>query len=112
MATEQHFSIRKGRTCSLTIDITGVTIWTDIVAKLFADYDLDTSAPEIILTGTIDTGNSQATFTFDKDTTKNIEAQRSLRYEASLYKVDGSYIKDVSYGLLNIAPTVKEHPNL
>jgi hypothetical protein len=111
MATEQNFSIRKGRTCTVTVTITGVSVWTDLVARLFADYDLEVSAPLIVLTGTINQGNSTASFDFTNQTTLELVAQSSLRYEVGLYKSDGSYIKDTNYGLIHIGPVVKEHPN-
>lgn len=110
MATEQNFSIRKGRTCTITVDIVGVSVWTDIVAKLFADYDIEASDPILQVTGTIDPVLNKATFTIVSDDTNELDAQTSLRYEVVLYKTDGSYVKDSNYGLLNIAPAVKIDP--
>lgn len=111
MATEQHFSIRKGRTCTVVVTITGVSDYTGLVAKLFADVDMGVSAPQIVLTGTIAPAQNTASFDFADDTTAPLEAQSSLRYEVSLFKADGSYIKDTNYGLINIGPVVNEHPN-
>ena len=111
MATTQNFSIRKGRTCTIVTDVVGVSNWTGISAKLFADYDMDASLPDIVLAGTIDQAQNKISFDFTKDTTKNLEAQSSLYYEIGIYKADGSYIKDTTIGLLHIAAAVKEHPN-
>ena len=111
MATEQHFSVRKGRTCTITVDVVGVSNWTGITSKLFAAYDMGESTPEIVLVGTIDTGQNKISFDFLKDTTEDLEVQTSLRYEVAIFKADGSYIKDTNYGLINIGPVVKDHPN-
>jgi hypothetical protein len=110
MATEQHFSIRKGRTCSITVNVTDVSDYTGLVAKLFASYD--DSEVELVLDGTIDPVANTITFATTAADTASLEAQSSLRYEVSLYKADGSYVKDTNYGLINIGPVVNEHPNI
>jgi hypothetical protein len=111
MATHQDFSIRKGRTGTIVVTITGITIWTDLLAKLIANEEMDASAPDIELIGTIDPVLNTATFSYTKDDTKNITAS-SLYYQVTIYKADGSYIKDSNYGLLNIAPVVKIDPTI
>jgi len=109
MATEQNFSIRKGRTCSITVNVTDVSDYTGLVAKLFASYD--DSEVVLVLTGTIDPPTNTIAFATTAADTETLEPQSSLRYEVSLYKSDGSYVKDTNYGLINIGPVVKEHPN-
>jgi hypothetical protein len=110
MATQTNFSIRKGRTCTIVVTITGITIWTDLIAKLVAAYDMESSVLDIELTGYIDPVAGTATFNFTPESTEELEAQTSLRYEVTIYKTDGSYVKDSNYGLLNIAPAVKIDP--
>ena len=110
MATELNFSIKKGRTCTIQVPITGITIWTGIIAKLFASKEMEQSASDIIIVGTIDTPSNTASFSFAGTDTENLDIQTSLYYDVDLYKADGSYIKTCTKGLLHIAASVKIDP--
>jgi hypothetical protein len=108
MATPINFSIRKGRTETITVTVENVTIWTGLVAKLFASLNKG-DIPAIQLSGAINEIENELSFSFLSSSTKNLLAS-SLYYEIVLYKQDGSYVKDCNYGILSIEPVVVADP--
>jgi len=108
MATQQNFSIRKGRSGTITVSVTGVSDWTDIEAVLVAALrSEDTLAME--LTGSIDEANNVITFDYTFDDTDNLQASK-YQYEVILYKSNKSYVKTVLYGVMTVVGVVKVDP--
>jgi hypothetical protein len=108
MAKLQNFSIDKGRTGTIVVTVTGVSIWTGLIAKLFAT-DAKGGAILMTLTGTIDEGQNKISLSYTHNDTKDITLL-GLYYEIVIYKEDRSYIKSTNYGMLNILPVVKTDP--
>jgi hypothetical protein len=110
MATEQNFSIEKGRTGNIVVTVTGVSSWTGINAKLFAT---DVKGNPILMTliGTIDAPNNKITFPYLYADTANI-TQDNLYYEVVIYKTDKTYVKTTDYGLINLETGVKLDPTV
>lgn len=108
MATEQNFSITKGRTGTIIATITGVASWTGINARLVASRDYE-GTPAIDLDGEIDEVNNQITFTYTFSDTKDLD-YTSYVYEIIIYKDDKSYIKRALYGTISINRSVVIDP--
>ena len=111
MAVEQNFTIRRGRTSTIVVTVTGISTWTGLVAKLFASENFEDSSPTLVLTGTVDAVLNTVTFALTNAATKDITVTQ-LYYEITIYKADKSYLKDSNYGLIYIAPVVKEDPTI
>jgi len=108
MATNTNFTIRKGRTGTIILTVTGVSSWTDLKAKLIASKT-NGGIINISLTGVIDAENNIITFTYTHDTTKGL-AVYNYYYEIVLYKEDKTYLKSINYGLIYIEDVVKIDP--
>lgn len=108
MATQQNFAIRKGRTETITVTVTGVDDWTGILAKLVAVSTIG-NTPDITLTGVVEDSSDEVVFTFLHDTTDDLTSTKYY-YEIILYKADKSYIKDTNYGIITITETVVNDP--
>ena len=110
MATESNFSIRRGRTGTITVTVTGVSDWNNMIAKLYAYSDQESSSVDMVLTGTCDGPNNKITFNYSHSDTK-VLMKSSYYYDITIYKADYSYVKDVNYGLIYIEPVAKRNPS-
>jgi len=111
MATEQNFSIRKGRTSEIEVYVPDVDDWTGLAAKLYAYSSLEESSIVFAVDGVIAESSNTITFEITHDDTKEVE-ETSLHYEIVVYAIDKSYIKDTNYGLIYIAPVGMIDPTI
>jgi len=109
MATKQDINIRKGRTESFVVTVTGVSSWTNLLSKLFASKKLEQTTPDITLTGVIDTDANTITFTFLYATTASLKAG-GYQYIVTIYKADKTYVREPNYGILSIDEVPKVDP--
>ena len=104
MATQSDIQIRRNRTATITMDVSGVPSW----AGLFSRFYLATSVGGNILLdldATPDGGNNKITATLSSANIANLSG--TYYYEVILYKTDLSYLKTVLYGKCKIANVIK-----
>ena len=111
MATEQNFTIRKGRTGNVVVTVSDITNWTGLLAKLYIYDEIEQSSVVLTLTGTIDAPNNKVTFPYTHTDTDDLEGGKSYYYDVTIYNATNTYVKDSNYGLIYVAPVAQVSPN-
>ena len=109
MASNVDISVRKGRTGAIVVTVTGVDSWTDLLSKLIASKPLGKTTPDIELEGTIDTDANTITFDHLHATTSDLKIG-GYQYQTTIYKADKTYLKEVTYGILEIKEVPRVDP--
>jgi hypothetical protein len=58
----QDFQIEKGRVYDITVTVTGIGDWTDLIAKMYWRKRRTSGTPDLTLAGSINIGTSVITF--------------------------------------------------
>ena len=111
MATEQNFTVRKGRTSEVVVTVLDVDDWTGLDTKLYAYSSMEESSVEFTVDGVVAQSANEITFNITHDMLKDLDVS-SLYYEVVVYRSDKTYIKDTNYGLIYIAPVGLTNPTV
>lgn len=101
MATNKNFELRQGRTGNILATITGISDWTDILARMFITKGLNPPSEKLELVGVVDVSANKITFPYTFDNTDALKAD-TYAYEIILYKADKTYVKTALYGTLKM----------
>ncbi len=103
-ATEVNIHIRKARTVTLTITVTGISDWTNLEAKFYYSRNRpDTAAKSI--TCTITPAENKVAVVFEPDDTKDLTD--FYYHELLVYNTTTDWQKDLIFGKLIIGNVVK-----
>ena len=105
MASVRDLKIRKNRSNTISISVTGVDNWNDIIAKLYVG-SRQSIEPILVIDGDIDSVNNIIVVEFTPTNTQDLV--KMYDYEVVIYRADLSYAKTVVYGKLHVDPVVKE----
>lgn len=108
MATNKDIEIRSGRTYTITDSVSGIDDWSDKEAVL----TIGKTKGEVTLqkTGTIDSENDVISFDLTHEDTSDELTYSSYYYEITIYTDDKTFVKDSSYGRLNVKTVVDKDP--
>ena len=104
-----EIELTQNRTETIVVTVSGLSDWTNVIAKLtFARQDKDKT---VILTeiGTID--NNIVTFDLSF-TDAELLPVGAMWYEFNLFKMDKSLMKTPLTGIVSILPVIVEDPTL
>jgi len=103
-ATEVNIHIRKARTVTLTITVTGISSWTGLAAKFYYSKNRpDTAAKSI--TCTITPAENKVAVVFVSADTKDLTD--FYYHELLVYNTTSNWQKDIMHGKLIIGSVVK-----
>ena len=103
-ATEVNIHIRKARTVTLTITVTGISSWTGLAAKFFYSKNRPDSTPTEIVC-TITPAENKVAVVFEPDDTKDLTD--FYYHELLVYNTTTDWQKDLIFGKLIIGSVVK-----
>ena len=108
MAITSDITIEKGRTGTIEVTVSGIDTWAGMLAKLCASEKLGDD-PVINLTGTIESTNNLVIFTYNLESTKDLEAKRYY-YEIIIYNASKEFINTTNNGILNLTEAILIDP--
>lgn len=104
----QNIKIARARTGDIIVTVSDITNWTGLLAALYIATDTD-STVLISLTGTIDTVANTITFSYVKEETALLTANRYL-YEVVLYDQTLTIVKTTTRGVVIVEPILQLTP--
>jgi len=107
MATQSNIDIRRNRLVTITVDVTGVSSWTDMLSRFYLANSVGGSIL-LDIEATPDGPNNKITAVISPSNTSLLSG--TYYYELILYKADLSYLKTVIFGKGKIANVIKIMP--
>ena len=104
MATQSDIQIRRNRTVTITIDVTGVSSWVGMLSRFYLASSIGGSII-LDLEATIDSGSNRITAVISSTNLANLSG--TYYYEIILYKSDLTYLKTVIFGKCKISNVIK-----
>ena len=107
----QNFEIERGRTYDITVEVSGVGSWTDLLSKMYWRGNNRYGSPDVELDGVINDSANTIIYSITAAISSAIDAG-SYKHEVVIYKADKIIVYAPLKGDVKVTTPIVEDPTL